>query len=932
MSTALALRNREQLPPVVADELDHLILSLRNRLAEIAAAVADTTDTDVQAQLDALAAQLNALLTLVASMALPAFTPGSVIFMGPSAALDQDNPSFFYDKTNHRIGFGTPTPAYRVDVHDSTGRGINIDEQATSGSAFGIVSQAQGAATTNTGGYFAAQSASTNYGVRIAAPGAGANNWALYADAAAQNYFAGNVGIGTPNPTRKLHLLDAAARPDILFTGMTDGASAGFGTIQFSNAATVFRGSLTCVMDGSSNTVTSVQADGRTGGGNAYINFYTAPSGGSLTEKMRINHLGNVGMGTTNPGAPLDIQSPVVAWVNIQSVSGNAAFMQWQNGGGLFYAGVESSSGGNLFTGTSAYSGAIGTAINKPLHLATNGFARLTMDASGMVTWGALADYGVLTYDTGLAIYAAQTGKALRLAAGGAGTNDLYITTGHNVGLGTPTPIVPFVVSNAGAAGFEFTPSTGLLETYSRSGAAYTPFILYGSTVALGIAGVPKLSIDATGLATFAGDAIFADQISTGGVGIQGGFTAYFNGKIGAVGGMQAGSGSVDIIDATGKIPAISSIYFASLSGANLTGVPTSAITGGAALTKADDTNVTLVLGGTPASALLAAVSLTLGWTGTLADTRLSTTAVGAGSYGSATTSPTFTVSATGRLTAASSVTITPAASSVTGAAALTKTDDTNVTLTLGGSPTVALLAAASITVNWSGLLSTARGGTGAGNFTAGSIVFQGGSSAYAQDNATLRWDTSTKQLAIGVGAPSGAGPVQLKAGGQTTNIAKAGGVLFDHFADATVSGTTAETDIFADTIQGSTLGTNGDKVVAEYTGSTGVSVGVTEQVRAYFGGTLIYDSTATSILVGPAGADWHLKLVVCRESSSVVRCSAVWVDAGGSAAIPYVKYTRVTGLTLSNNQILKVTGTISSAIAGSLTGELGYGEWKSAA
>lgn len=39
----------------------------------------------------------------------------------------------------------------------------------------------------------------------------------------------------------------------------------------------------------------------------------------------------------------------------------------------------------------------------------------------------------------------------------------------------------------------------------------------------------------------------------------------------------------------------------------------------GEALTKVDDANVTLTLGGTPASALLAATSLTLGWTGTLA-------------------------------------------------------------------------------------------------------------------------------------------------------------------------------------------------------------------------------------------------------------------------------------------------------------------------
>ncbi len=42
-----------------------------------------------------------------------------------------------------------------------------------------------------------------------------------------------------------------------------------------------------------------------------------------------------------------------------------------------------------------------------------------------------------------------------------------------------------------------------------------------------------------------------------------------------------------------------------------------------AALTKTDDTNVTLTLGGTPSTALLQATSLTLGWTGTLADGRI---------------------------------------------------------------------------------------------------------------------------------------------------------------------------------------------------------------------------------------------------------------------------------------------------------------------
>jgi hypothetical protein len=66
------------------------------------------------------------------------------------------------------------------------------------------------------------------------------------------------------------------------------------------------------------------------------------------------------------------------------------------------------------------------------------------------------------------------------------------------------------------------------------------------------------------------------------------------------------------------------------------------------------------------------------------------------------------------------------AASEVTSGAALTKTDDTNVTLTLGGTPTTALLAATSITAGWTGALSAARGGTGVANNSASTITISG--------------------------------------------------------------------------------------------------------------------------------------------------------------------------------------------------------------
>jgi len=95
----------------------------------------------------------------------------------------------------------------------------------------------------------------------------------------------------------------------------------------------------------------------------------------------------------------------------------------------------------------------------------------------------------------------------------------------------------------------------------------------------------------------------------------------------------------------------------------------------GSALTKVDDTNVTLTLGGTPTTALLRATSVTVGWTGTLAAARLN-------------------------------------ANVVQGV-----TNDTNVT----GS-----IATQNLTLGWTGTLSPARGGTGVANNAASTITISG--------------------------------------------------------------------------------------------------------------------------------------------------------------------------------------------------------------
>lgn len=90
----------------------------------------------------------------------------------------------------------------------------------------------------------------------------------------------------------------------------------------------------------------------------------------------------------------------------------------------------------------------------------------------------------------------------------------------------------------------------------------------------------------------------------------------------------------------------------------------------------------------------------------------------------------------------------------ITGAA-LTRVDDTNVTLVLGGSPSSALLNAASLTLGWTGVLSGIRGGTGVNNGTftitiAGNLATTGSfNTTFAQQfTGTITLPNATSTLA----------------------------------------------------------------------------------------------------------------------------------------------------------------------------------------
>jgi hypothetical protein len=79
--------------------------------------------------------------------------------------------------------------------------------------------------------------------------------------------------------------------------------------------------------------------------------------------------------------------------------------------------------------------------------------------------------------------------------------------------------------------------------------------------------------------------------------------------------------------------------------------------------------------------------------------------------------------------------------------AALTETDDTNVTMTLGGTPSTALLSSVSMTLGWTGQLAVGRGGTGLSTLTANYVPYGNATSAF-QSSANLQFNGTN--LAVG--------------------------------------------------------------------------------------------------------------------------------------------------------------------------------------
>jgi len=250
-------------------------------------------------------------------------------------------------------------------------------------------------------------------------------------------------------------------------------------------------------------------------GGNLYVGSNILPSVansqdlGSASLPFRTLYLSTntLVMGTAQLGASADgsLTSPAI------SITGTTAVISTTTGalkvvGGVGIGGGLVVGGATTVTNTLVVNSTLNSIGKSTVYvLSTNTvtFADNT-SAAGLVIAGTDAKVRLQLGigNSALGPYGGWIQASYDNTGGNNGTEPLLLNpSGGNVGIGTSSPNNKLVVSNAGAAGFEFDPTNGIMQTYNRSGAAYTSTNLLASSINFktGSSPVTNMILDASG-------------------------------------------------------------------------------------------------------------------------------------------------------------------------------------------------------------------------------------------------------------------------------------------------------------------------------------------------------------------------------------------------------------------------------------------------
>jgi hypothetical protein len=193
----------------------------------------------------------------------------------------------------------------------------------------------------------------------------------------------GTVSYGQTSPVAQVNGASKAISNNggILSIGSTDAAGADIG------------GSLGFTANSAGNGYATGQISGRKVNGSdysSYMAFTTCDSGGTLTEKMRINSSGNVGIGTTSPQRKLSIVGTDGASGQTEGNSRTSLFLDNNGANYLTIMTGTSGDGGVFFSDNGQNNGGmVYETSSDALYFRANNAERMRIDSSGNMYVGA---------------------------------------------------------------------------------------------------------------------------------------------------------------------------------------------------------------------------------------------------------------------------------------------------------------------------------------------------------------------------------------------------------------------------------------------------------------------------------------------------------------------------------------------------------------
>jgi hypothetical protein len=257
----------------------------------------------------------------------------------------------------------------------------------------------------------------------------------------------GNVGIGTTTPVAQLGVYGAGQTTAAMSTSSglgatlyvrdSGGASGNGGAVMFGAIQGAFAAIKGFITDGANNTLGAIAFSNR-----------NASTDATLTERMRINADGNVGIGTTSISALLHVAKGTAATLNYPSGTW-ASKIYYQDdvaAGGLVVGNRYASESVNVFEvgslfGSGTAWGSFYRVTGSGTHVwgtSNSGTERMRLDSSGRLiigATGARASESKLEVrgpaNTGLSIYMFKdTQVEVNMGFGGGGDSNFYINSG----------------------------------------------------------------------------------------------------------------------------------------------------------------------------------------------------------------------------------------------------------------------------------------------------------------------------------------------------------------------------------------------------------------------------------------------------------------------------------------------------------------------